>query len=283
MTFNNDNDIREFLTEYDVSKIFGNKENAIEFLLFTIDLTYKELNKKKSKEIYQLVMNSWDYNQALPIIREMAFKKKYNRINYNLNKNSYNKTCLNLIKRFGGNNNWGFNPFDYDGHMTRYIRNSKNIMKDTNEYVELVVKNLWIKSLNMYRSYLFEYFIIKNKKDILPTLGNKSLTDFYYLGKSRDQKNSKSVTTEFEKDYGSNWKETALTNPELVAKYLYTNQGEGRFGFEPRLFIINLKDGCQTVEEIEEISKNINFGESLPIDFEYKGVEYKTDAIVIYV
>ena len=45
MTFNND--IREFLTEYDVSKIFGNKENAIEFLLFIIDLSYKELNKNK--------------------------------------------------------------------------------------------------------------------------------------------------------------------------------------------------------------------------------------------
>ena len=71
--------------------------------------------------------------------------------------------------------------------------------------------------------------------------------------------------------------------PELVAKYLYTNQGEGRFGFEPRLFIINLKDEYQKVEEIEEISKNINFGDSLLIDFKYKGVKYKTDAIVVFV
>lgn len=283
MTFNNDNDIRKFLTQYDVSKIFCNKENAIDFLLLTIDSNYKELNKKKSEVIYQLIIDNWDYNKALPIIRDMAFNKKYDDIKYNYNKNLYKKTCSNLVNRFGPNNNWSFNPFDYDGHMTRFIRNSEDILNDTDTYIELVVKNLWVKSLNMYRSFLFEYFIIKNKKDILPTLGNKSLTDFYYLGKSRDQKNSKSVTREFEKDYGPNWKQIALSNPELVAKYLYTNQGEGRFGFEPRLFIINLKDEHQTVEEIEEISKNINFGKSLPIDFEYKGVEYKTDAIVIYI
>jgi hypothetical protein len=282
MEFKN-NDIRELITQYDVSKIFGNKDYAIEYLQHTKNFTSKELNKKKITDIHSIIIDNWDYKESLPIIRNMAFNGKYNDCNYNFNKNQYNLVSNDLIKKYNLNTDWGFNPFDYDGYMTRYIRASKNIIEDIPTYLNKSEKNILIKSLNIYRAYLFEYFIIKNKKDILPTLGNKSLTDFYYLGKSRDQKNSKSVTKEFEKDYGPNWKKTALSKPELVAKYLYTNQGEGRFGFEPRLFIINLKDEYQKVEEIEEISKNINFGDSLSIDFKYKGVKYKTDAIVVFV
>lgn len=282
MEFKN-NDIRELITQYDVSKIFGNKDYAIEYLQYTKNFTSKELSKKKITDIHSIIIDNWNYEESLPIIRNMAFNSKYNDSNYNFNKNQYNLVSCDLIKKYNSNTDWGFNPFDYDGYMTRYIRSSKNIVEDIPSYLNKSEKNILIKSLNIYRAYLFEYFIIKNKKDILPTLGNKSLTDFYYLGKSRDQKNSKSVTKEFEKDYGPNWKKTAISKPELVAKYLYTNQGEGRFGFEPRLFIINLKDEYQKVEEIEEISKNINFGDSLLIDFKYKGVKYKTDAIVVFV
>ena len=282
MEFKN-NDIRELITQYDVSKIFGNKDYAIEYLQYTKNFTSKELSKKKITDIHSIIIDNWNYEESLPIIRNMAFNSKYNDSNYNFNKNQYNLVSCDLIKKYNSNTDWGFNPFDYDGYMTRYIRSSKNIVEDIPSYLNKSEKNILIKSLNIYRAYLFEYFIIKNKKDILPTLGNKSLTDFYYLGKSRDQKNSKSVTKEFEKDYGPNWKKTAISKPELVAKYLYTNQGEGRFGVEPRLFIINLKDEYQKVEEIEEISKNINFGDSLLIDFKYKGVKYKTDAIVVFV
>jgi hypothetical protein len=156
MEFKN-NDIRELITQYDVSKIFGNKDYAIEYLQYTKNFTSKELSKKKITDIHSIIIDNWNYEESLPIIRNMAFNSKYNDSNYNFNKNQYNLVSCDLIKKYNSNTDWGFNPFDYDGYMTRYIRSSKNIVEDIPSYLNKSEKNILIKSLNISPLLYFKY------------------------------------------------------------------------------------------------------------------------------
>lgn len=109
--------------------------------------------------------------------------------------------------------------------------------------------------------------------------------DFFINGISFDQKVSRSVTDKFKKDFQENWKNKAIQNPALVAKYLYEQQDEGRFGSSPRLYIVYLDEDISPITIKNSIEK-INLDEPLDITFTFKHKNigektYKTQAFVI--
>jgi hypothetical protein len=120
---------------------------------------------------------------------------------------------------------------------------------------------------------------------IIPTLSHSRGVDFFIDGISYDQKVARSPTKEFKRDFGENWKQKAIKNPSLVAKYLYQYQDKGRFGASPRLLIVYLDEEI-TPLKIKHIIENTSLEKPLEITFDFNhrsaGVQtYRTEAFVI--
>lgn len=279
------NDIRLNVDLEDVKKIFGNKDNAIEFLRRTE--TKSVVKNKTSEEIYKIVVDEWNYDVAIKTIRNIAFEKKYNNDNYQSYSKNYTEVIEEIHRLFYNDTTWAFAPADYEGHLVRRIRSSKNIVSEASRYLVDVHKNYLLKAKMHLRSYLFEHHLIEYNKNILPTLSYEKECDFYVDGKRMDQKNSKSVTKEFKNDFGEKWLQVAKEQPELVAKYMYEQQQSQRFGYEPRIFIIEIDENTKSVGEIKNICREIDIKTPIPVEFKYKinDVEntYKTSAIVILI
>ncbi len=108
---------------------------------------------------------------------------------------------------------------------------------------------------------------------------------FFINGISFDQKVSKSPTKEFKNDFGENWKIEAQKNPLKVAEYLYQNQDEGRFGHDPRLYIVYLDEDIP-VSKLKEKIDEVDIMKPSEITFQYKhktgGLKaYKTSCFVV--
>lgn len=130
-----------------------------------------------------------------------------------------------------------------------------------------------------------ETLIFEKNKNIIPTLSHTRGVDFFINGISFDQKVAKSPTSEFKKDFGKNWKVEAIRNPVKVAEYLYRFQDEGRFGAEPRLFIVFLDEDV-TPSQMDKIISATNLQKPLDVTFEFKHSKtgkqtYKTFCFVI--
>ena len=100
------------------------------------------------------------------------------------------------------------------------------------------------------------------------SLNHRRGVDFFINGISFDQKVAKSPTREFQREYGDNWRETTIENPELVAEYLYRCQDEGRFGADPRLLVVYI-DEVVSIDKISEIINDTNLNEPIEINFTY--------------
>jgi hypothetical protein len=271
----------------DVKKIFGNKDNAIEYLTYVKSIPFKELKMLTSNEVYTFVINNWDYSEAKVIVRHLAKNSKYNSTNFEKNCQLYEYVKNIIDTQYDGNIEWAFTPNSYDLNLSNHIRKSSNFEEGLQKHLKDNEKNYIIKSYNLYRSYLYEYFIIKYHEDILPTMGNKNGVDFYYLGKRKDLKNASSVTNNFKNDYGDIWQDTALNNPDIVAKYLYENQNETRFGYEDRIYIVQLNQKPPTLMGIERTCRDLNFSDPLTVDFKYrlnnKEENYTAESLVAFI
>ena len=122
---------------------------------------------------------------------------------------------------------------------------------------------------------------------MLPTLSHRRNVDFFIDGEQYDQKVSKSVGEAFKKEYGPNWRQVAIARPGLVAKSLYANQDEGRFGRDPRLLVVNLDENIGA-SRIKQVISETDLTNPLEIDFEFKyksGItkHYKTKCFVILI
>lgn len=61
-------DIKNRIDSNIVKKIFGKEDNARKFLeQISVDIP----KKMKAQEIYNLIVEKWDYQKALPIIRRL--------------------------------------------------------------------------------------------------------------------------------------------------------------------------------------------------------------------
>lgn len=277
------------LNEKIAKKIFGNKSNAIIFLTRLFDESnspYEKtiMDKMKSSEIWKLIIKHWNYQKALPIIREI-FKESKKFQNGLESEKAIDKLLEEWTTLKLGEVEWPCSQGDFDGFVQRINALSESgIIKD--EKVKIAaVKYRRLKELNTVRNDFIETLIFLKNEEILPTINHSRGTDFYIRGISYDQKVAKSPTNQFKAKFGQNWRDEAINNPSLVAQYLYEYQDEGRFGSDPRLFIVYLDENIP-IFKIKEQIKQLNLEKPLEITFEYKhknvGLKaYKTTCYVI--
>lgn len=275
-------DIKNRIDTRLVQKIFGNAKNGIDFLRQISDDNFPK--NIKSQEIYNVIVEKWDYGVALPVIRKI-FKetKKFQR---GIQAENIIRILLNEWKELGfGEIQWPFSQGAFDDFVQRI--NSQEVSRTfkDEEVKNAAVKYRRIKEINTERNDFLESLIFEKNKNIIPTLSHNRGVDFFINGISFDQKVSRSVTDKFKKDFQENWKNKAIQNPALVAKYLYEQQDEGRFGSSPRLYIVYLDEDISPITIKNSIEK-INLDEPLDITFTFKHKNigektYKTQAFVI--
>ena len=83
----------------DIKNIFSNVDNAV---LSICDVLYsinkKDIKKKKPEEIYQFIINNWDYESFKRSIRKIAFTTKYSLDNLNNNILIYNDNDFFILE-----------------------------------------------------------------------------------------------------------------------------------------------------------------------------------------
>ncbi|STQ83809.1 hypothetical protein [Helicobacter fennelliae] len=265
-----------------VKKIFGNATNGLEFLEKIGQSNI--LKTKKSQEIFNKIVQIWDYQKATPIIRDIFMRsEKYKR---GLDGQNTIKILLDEWQNLGfGNLEWPFSQGAFDNFVQSI--NSENIdrISKDEKVKNAAVRYRRIKEINTERNDFLESLIFAKNPNIIPTLSHSRGVDFFINGISFDQKVSRSVTNEFKKDFGNKWREKALKEPHLVAQYLYSYQDEGRFGYAPRLFVVYLDEDISPLE-VKDIITNTNLKNPLDITFTYKHKDignrtYKTQSFVI--
>lgn len=263
-------------------KILGNNDQAVIFLLElqkekVFQLPFRTITRGihtgnkvldlTSKEIWSKIVEHWNFEIGEKIIRKM-FK---NTAKYKSGKDSYSTMNILLDERKKsrlGDLAWSFSQGDFDGFVQRL--NAKKISGyEKDEEVKLAaVKYRRLKEINTLRNDFIETLIFEKNENILPTLNHRRSVDFFINGISFDQKVAKSPTNEFKRDFGLDWKNYAIKNPEKVAEYLYKYQDEGRFGADSRLLVVYLDEDV-TIERIAEIIQETDLDEPLKITFNF--------------
>ncbi len=277
------------LTESLAKKILANKNNAIEYLTklneFININEINEISKNTSTEIiWKLVVKYWDYEKSKSIIRNLFTKTdKFFR----------GKESVNAIEQLLGewkNLNlgdvaWPCSQGDFDGFVQRINSLSDSGLVKDEKVKTAAVKYRRLKELNTVRNDYIETLIFEKNENIVPTLNHISGVDFFINGVSFDQKVSKSPTKQFMKDYGDNWKQFAIQNPLKVAEYLYKFQDEGRFGADPRLYIVYLDEDIPVLDLKAKIDAiDITKPSEITFSYKHKNVgekQYKTNCFVI--
>ncbi|MFH0947629.1 MAG: hypothetical protein V1833_01340 [Elusimicrobiota bacterium] len=276
--------IKSKLSDDLARKILGSKENALAYLLrlnkekSVSGLNFKTLNRGKNKglsvpdigsnNIWKIVVDNWDYELSKKIIRGL-FKEteKYK------NGKEANAVMDFLVKEWEtlnmGKIEWPFSQGDFDGFVQRInSEKSTGLVKD--EKVKIAaVKYRRIKEINTVRNDFIETLIFEKNQNILPTLSHRKGVDFFIDGISFDQKVAKSPTNQFKNHFKDKWREEAIKNPSLVAKYLYQYQDEGRFGADPRLLVVYIDEDV-SIQKIREIINNANLNKPIEINFPFK-------------
>lgn len=261
-------DIKKEISIDEVKKIFGNKENMVFYLNELGALTGKLIDiPKGSKAIEEKVVETWSYLESKSIIRNMfknteKYKKsKFAKESFLEMKKAWDE--LNL-----GEITWPFSAMNFDRYV-QSVNNSDLTDYEKDEKIKMdSVKYRRIKEINTHRNDYLEYLIFENNQQIIPTLGHRRNVDFYINGIPYDQKVSRSVGRKFKEIYGDEYKKVAISNPSLVAKSLYSEQDEERFGCEPRMLVVYLDDEVSS-ERIYDIVSTIDFDNPLDFEFEY--------------
>jgi len=276
--------IKSKLSDDLARKIIGNQEKAIEYLLrlndiktilslkFKIISRGKNKGKKvldlKTKEIWKIIVDSWDYEESKRIIRDI-FKEtdKYR------NGKEANNAMDVLIKEWKslklGNIAWPFSQGAFDDFVQRINSEKENGFVKDGKVKEAAVKYRRIKEINTVRNDFIETLIFEKNNNILPTLSHRRGIDFFINGISFDQKVAKSPTNEFKKHFKDNWRKIAIEKPELVAEYLYKYQDEGRFGADPRLLVVYIDEDV-SIDKIREIIEKTDLDNPIEVNFTYK-------------
>lgn len=276
-------DIKRTINQDIVKKIISNKQNAIEFLaLYGYNQT--ELKRISSKDLYNEIVKIWNYDDAKDKIRSIF--QKTSKFTNGL---KGEETIIILINEWEalnlGNISWPFSQGQFDNFVQSLNSENSSRNEKDDKVKGAAVRYRRIKELNTERNDFLETLVFLKNRNIIPTLSHSRGVDFFIDGISYDQKVARSPTNEFKQDFGENWKQTAIENPSLVARYLYQNQDEGRFGASPRLFIVYLDEEITPIR-IKEIIENTSLENPLEITFDYKHKStgkqtYRTEAFVI--
>ncbi|KMK52582.1 hypothetical protein RO21_00160 [[Actinobacillus] muris] len=273
-------DIRKRIDQDLVKKIFGNQKNAIDFLRL-LGINEKV---KKANDAYELIVKHWEYNKAYKVIRQIfESTPKYQK--GKLGEDNIKVLLSEWVNLGFGNVEWPFSQGQFD-NFVQHINSSTDSRDIKDSKVKTAaVRYRRIKEINTERNDYLETMIFLNNENVIPTLHHSRGLDFFIDGVSFDQKVSKSPTNEFKRDFGENWRDVAINHPEKVAEYLYTYQDEGRFGQEPRLFIVYLDEDVEPIKIKSILEKNkLKTPYSITFKYSHKVLgkkTYKTEAFVI--
>ncbi len=273
------------IENFDINKIFPNRDVKLKYLTTLANTQNVNLdNIKTNKSIDDTIINTWNYSASKEIIRDIFLQtEKY------INSKKAKQEVVRLMSEWQalelGEFDWPFSATNFDNYVHKLNRSGISEEKKDNIIAKESIRFRRIKDINAFRNDYIEYLIFENNKNVIPTLKNSGGVDFYINGYPYDQKVGKSVGKVFIEKYGENYKQIALSNPELVAKSLYENQDSARFGYEPRLLIVYL-DSNLTIEDIEKSLKSIDFDNPITISFEYVHSRterkiYNTDCFVV--
>ena len=277
-----DENIKYEITREQVKSIFGNLPNQNMFLWFMKDKWNipVKMNRKGEEvldismigDVTDYIVNNWNYESCRDIIRNMFIggdkyqsgeqgKETFNEIL----EEYYNDGHTDFDFPFMSNN---FDSHSMNSVVYPSIKNLKLFKSLSEKLCDDVKKFLYLKLLNTLRNNYIEYLIFNSSNDVIPTFGQKKGIDFYINGKGFDQKVSRSVTNQFKKEYGDDWRDVAIENPYEVCRYLMMYGDEARFENVPRLFIVDI-DGNYELDGIEKIVGDINFDSPRVVDYVY--------------
>jgi hypothetical protein len=262
-----------------VKMILGNLNRGLEFLRLMKDkwnLPVK--NNRKGIEVLDIskignvtdcIVRNWEYESCRDVLRNMfVLSDKYKRghgakelFNYYRDKYSY------------GDYNFPFVSNNFDDYIVKngVYPSVEDVNKFESSLVKVksdVEKFTYLKIFNTLRNDYIEYLIFNSSIDVIPTFSHRGGIDFYINGIGFDQKVSRSVTNQFKKEYGEEWRDVAVENPYEVCRYLMMYGDESRFSNVPRLFIVDI-DGNYELDGIEGIISDINFDTPRVVDYVY--------------
>ena len=220
------------------------------------------------RPIWKNVVDTWDYEKSLVVIREL-FKSTDK---YKNGKNA-GKAFRELIKEWEARNlgpiKWPCTQGQFET-LVQELNNRKISGDEKDSKVSIsAIQYRRMKELNTARNDFLEFQIFERNKNILPTLKHIRAFDYFIDGEAFDQKVAASPTTQFKEYYGSDWKQKAKNNPDKVAEFLYTYQSEERFGADNRLLIVYLDDDV-SIEKVETALNSVNFNSPLKVPFTFQ-------------
>jgi len=255
------------------------KDNG-ELVLKRLGLKYKKNN------IFEILHENYDYESYKKIFREISLGVggKYNLEKLPQLLKKREELILEYQTAFPQDQNldWVYNMDGFDDFRKKYTFGS--ISKE--KFMEGVEKHALVASISDITSRITETLIVLKNEEVFPTLKHSGGVDYFFRGKPRDLKNSKSVGKLFlSKCEGKNPIEFAIQNPELVLKCLYEGQSQSRFGSEPRHLIVNLENKIVDNEKLIEKLESIDLSDEKNITFKNpkNGVTYTTSAIISYI
>ncbi len=264
-----------------IKSIFGNVKNGKDFLLLfpenkwiSIKTIKTGKNKGKRKldiknsDVFGLIAKLWNYNSQKEYLRKVfrTTEKYVNGKNAESNLETQNKDWESLKL---GPIKWPFSQGRFDDFVQGLNASNKCDKKKDKDVSLAAIRFRRIKAINTHRNDFIEYLLFEEKDFIIPTFRHKKGIDFLIHGIPYDQKVSCGPTAKFKKDFGDNWRDKAIERPQLVAKYLYSGQDEGRFGHNNRVLVVYLDDNI-SASRIKEIIKNTDLVKPKIIKFSYK-------------
>lgn len=274
--------LKDGISSNEINYIFSNRKNKIDYLKAFLPRVGLTFNAKA--DLDRAIIDTWNYDVSKDVIRELfTGSAKYQKCKQS------GEQISTLIADWDranlGKFEWPFSPNLFD----QYVRqlNDKNLSGEEKdrEIAFNAIKFRRIKELNKRRNDYIEYLMFRACDDLIPTFTNKSGVDFYIGGYPFDQKVSRGVSKNFIDEYGDNYRQIAINNPQAVAVSLYENQDSERFDHEPRLYVVYL-DEALGVADLENSLSHINFTKPYDIHFRYndadgKPVLYKTKCYII--
>ena len=272
--------IKETIT-IDELKFLTTKDNA-EKVLQELGVPYRK------NKIWETLLRNYDYNEYLKIFRKIAISDggKYDTKEIPKLLERRETLIQEYKEKYPNDRNieWVFNMDGFDN-----FRKSETFGKISyEEFMYGIEKHRLAASISDITSRVTEITIVSSNEKIFPTLKNKGGIDYFYEGKERDLKNSKSLGGLFMdwcKNNNKNSLEEAISNPTQVIKCLYEGQSQSRFGSEPRHLIVNLNDEILSNEKLIEKLDNINLDDEKEITFNHPktGKSYTTTALITYI
>ena len=270
--------------KYEINKeqvrlILGGRKNQ-ELFLWYMRLEWNlpvKINRKgvevldlsKIGDVTECIVENWEYVSCRDMLRNMfVLSDKYKRgrdakelFNYYRDKYSY------------GDYNFPFVSNNFDDYLVKNVvypsvGDVDKFESSLDKVKQDIEKFTYLKIFNTLRNDYMEYLIFGSSIDVIPTFSHRGGIDFYINGIGFDQKVSRSVTNQFKKQYGDDWRDVAIENPYEVCRYLMMYGDESRFSNVPRLFIVDI-DGNYELDGIEGIVRDINFDSPRDVDYVY--------------